>query len=68
MTLEGMFENRLLALGTRLRKMQAMTRDNSWQIIWPHLNDAVRDQMVLEDLWAQMPKQAESEADKCQSK
>ena len=68
MTLEEMFENRLLSLGNRLRTMQRIMRDNSWQFIVPLLNDAIGDQKVLEDLWPQMPKQAESEADKCQSK
>ena len=68
MTLEEMFENRLLSLGNRLRTMQRIMRDNSWQFIVPLLNDAIGDQKVLEDLWPQMPKQAESEADQCPSK
>lgn len=65
MTLEEIFEKQLLALGSRLRRMKALTRDNSWQSIWPHITDAVEEQRVLEDLWAQIPKQPESEADKC---
>ena len=68
MTLEEIFEKHLLKLGSRLRRIKALMRDNSWQSIWPQIDDAVEEQRVLEDLWAQFPKQPESEADKCQSK
>jgi hypothetical protein len=61
MTPEEIFEKHLLALGSRLRRMKALTRDNSWQSIWPQISDAVEEHRVLADLWAQIPKQPESQ-------
>jgi hypothetical protein len=63
MTLEEIFEKHLSKLGSRLRRLRAMT--NRWQLTSQQISDAVEEQRVLEDLWEQMPKQPESEADQC---